>query len=163
LSDLPETLMKTLMLLAVGLTCLGTAGVLRAAPVVSHFPQHGLGPFLASHFDLASIRSSFGPRRNRPGQRTLADFGMTPTTATDNDLIYDVPGDWYVRMQVTGRRDVNGDGVEDLEVCLTDRAQNGGTYSSVQGLVITRYTGETYALALSFSASYEVCKHAAGN
>jgi hypothetical protein len=29
--------------------------------------------------------------------------------------------------------------------------------------VITRYTGETYALALSFSASDEVCGCAAGN
>lgn len=155
--------MKTLMLLAAGLTCLGPAGVLRAAPVVSHFPQQGLGPFLASHFDLASIRSSFGPRRDRRGQRTLAHFDLTPTTATDNDLIYDVPGDWYVRMQVMGRRDVNGDGVEDLEVCLTDRAQNGGTYRSVQGLVITRYASDTYALALSFTASGEVCGGASGN
>ena len=153
----------TLMLLAVGLTSLGAVGVLRAAPVISHFPQQGLGLFLASHFDLASIRSSFGPRRDRRGQRTLDDFGMTPTKATDNDLIYDVPGDWYVRMQVTGRRDVNGDGIEDLEVCLTDRAQNGGTYRSVQGLVITRYASDTYALALGFSASDEVCGGAAGN
>lgn len=149
--------MKTPVLLAIVVTCLGAPGALYAAPVVSHFPQQGLGPFLASHFDLASIRSSFGPRRDRRGQRTLADFGMTPTTVLDNDLIYDVPGDWYLRMQVTGRRDVNGDGVEDLEVCFTDLAQNGGTYRSVQGLVITRYASDAYALALSFSANDEVC------
>jgi hypothetical protein len=155
--------MKTSILLAAGLICLGAAGVLRAAPVVSHFPPQGLGSFLASHFDLASIRSSFGPRRDRRGQRTLADFGMTPTTVKDTDLIYDVPGDWYVRMQVMGRRDVNGDGVEDLEVCFTDHAQNGGTYRSVQGLVITRYASDAYALALSFSASDEVCGGAAAD
>lgn len=149
--------MKTPMVLAIVVICLGAPGALRAAPVVSHFPQQGLGPFLASHFDLASIRSSFGPRRDRHAQRTLADFGMTPTTALDNDLIYDVPGDWYVRMQVTGRRDVNGDGIEDLEVCFTDIAQNGGTYRSMQGLVITRYASDAYALALSFSASDAVC------
>lgn len=49
--------MKTLMVLAAGLTCLGAARALRAAPVVNHFPQQALCPFLANHFDLASIRS----------------------------------------------------------------------------------------------------------
>ena len=146
-----------MLFLAAGLTCLGATGGLGTAPVVSHFPQHGLGVFLANHFDLASIRSAFGPRRDRHGQRTWADFGMPPTTATDTDLIYDVPGDWYVRLQVTGRRDVNGDGIEDLEVCFTDLAQNGGTYRSVKGLVITRYASDTHALALSFGTSDEVC------
>jgi len=144
---------------AAGMACL-LAGPVQATPVVSHFPQQNLGLFLAGHFDLVSIRSSFGPRRL--AQRTFADFGMTPTTATETELVFDMPGDWYYRLAIVGRRDVNGDGVEDLEACFTDRAQNGGTYASAQGLVITRYEAHGYALALSFSAADHVCRVSTG-
>lgn len=130
----------------------------RAAPAASYFPQQNLGLFLAGKFDLASIRSSFGPKR-LPALRTFSDFGMKPTEATDNVLVFESPGDWRYELRIVGRRDVNGDGIEDLEVCFTDRALNGGTYDTSKGLLITRYSAEGYAIALSYSLDDSVCEN----
>jgi len=129
-----------------------------AAPVVSYFPKQNLGQFLADKFDLASIRSSFGPRR-LPALRTFSDFGMKPTKATENVLVFESPGDWRYELRIVGRRDVNGDGIEDLEVCFTDRALNGGTYNTSKGLLITRYSADGYAIALSYSLDDGVCEN----
>lgn len=131
-------------------------GYAQAAPLVSFLPHKNLGQFLAEKFDLASIRSSFGPRRS-PGLRTFADFGMKPSKATDDYLVFDTPGEWFYELKVLSRRDVNRDGIEDLEVCFVDRAQNGGTYHTSSGLLLTRYSADGYAVALSFSLNDDVC------
>ena len=133
------------------------AGAAEAAPLVSHFPKKDLGLFLADKFDLASIRSSFGPRRN-PALRTFADFGMKPSKATEDVLIFNTPDDWTYELKIVARRDVNNDGIEDLEVCFTDRALNGGSYDASKGLLITRYSAEAYAVALSYSLGDGACQ-----
>ncbi len=129
-----------------------------AAPVASYFPKQNLGQFLAEKFDLSSIRSSFGPRRS-PALRTFSDFGMKPTMSTDSVLVFESPGNWRYELNVVGRRDVNGDGIEDLEVCFIDRALNGGTYNTSKGLLITRYSPDGYAIALSYSLDDGVCEN----
>lgn len=83
--------------------------------VVSYFPQKALGLFLAANYDLASIRSSFGPRRT-PVLRTFADFGMKPSTATENALILDESGGWLYALKIVGRRDVNRFALKMVEV-----------------------------------------------
>jgi hypothetical protein len=118
-------------------------------PTVTFFPQHGLGQFLAENFDLASIRSSFGPRRSRE-QRTFAHFKLKPSVASDDNVEFE-SDTWFYQLRVKRRADINGDGVEDLEVCFQDRALGGPTYQSQQGLLITRYSSSQYAVALSFS------------
>lgn len=127
-----------------------------AAPVVSYFPDRDVGQFLADKFDLASIRSSLGPRRSS-AQRTFADLGIKPSTVTKDAVVFLSEGDWYYELRVVGRRDVNGDGVEDLEVCFYDRALNGGSYDTAEGLLITRYSKNSYALALSYSLGDGKC------
>ena len=131
------------------LCCLALAGSVQAAPVVSHFPQQGLGQFLAEQFDLASIRSSFGPRRTLD-QRTFADFQLKPTRVT-NTLVEFAHPDWFYQMVVTERRDINRDGVEDLAVCFTDKAKNGGSYDTRRSLLVTRFSPDAHAVALSFA------------
>jgi hypothetical protein len=128
----------------------------QAAPPISHFPQQRLEKFLAEKFDLASIRSSFGPRRTS-AQRTFSDMGLKPSKADQHILEFDAPGDWFYSVKILGRRDVNNDGIEDLELCFTDRAQNGGSYSTVQGLVVTRYVPDGYAVALSYALDHKDC------
>lgn len=149
--------MKYLHFFKSGLVFLALMSAAEAAPLVSHFPKKELESFLAKQFDLASIRSSFGPRRT-PAQRTFADLGMKPSKASGNQLVFDSPGDWHYEMRIVGRRDVNRDGIEDLEVCFIDRALNGGTYHTSKALLITRYSAETYALALSFSLREDACE-----
>jgi len=82
---------------------------------------------------------------------------MKPSQATEDALVFNAPGEWRYELKVVARRDVNSDGIEDLEVCFTDRALNGGSYDSSQALLITRYTAEAYAVALSFRLNDGVC------
>lgn len=149
--------MKRRSLLSWGAACLVLASPAHAAEPVSYFPKSGLGQFLAQNFDLASIRSSLGPRRT-PAQRTFADFGMKPSKATDETLVFDQAGHWLYQMDIVGRRDVNGDGIEDLEVCFLDRARNGGSYHASQGLLVSRYSADSYALALNFKLQDGLCR-----
>lgn len=131
--------------------------VVEAAPLVSYFPKKDLSLFLVEKFDLASIRSSFGPRRS-PALRTFADFDMKPSKATEDALVFETPGRWLYELKIVGRRDVNGDGIEDLEVCFVDQALNGGTYLTSSGLLVTRYSADGYAVALNYSLSDGVCQ-----
>lgn len=155
-SSLEQKDQMNIRIIACSVLCLTVMGTVHAAPLVSYFPKKDLGMFLAAKFDLASIRSSFGPRRT-PALRTFADFGMKPSTATETALVFDEPDRWLYELRIVGRRDVNGDGIEDLEVCFVDRAQNGGTYNATKGLLITRFSASGYALALSFSLHNAAC------
>lgn len=56
---------------------------------------------------------------------------------------------WVYALRVLRRADINGDGLEDLEVCFTDRSK-GGTYSARQSLLVTRYSASAYAVALNY-------------
>lgn len=150
--------MKNFHFVSIGLVYFLMMSTVQAAPLVSYFPKQDLGRFLADKFDLASIRSSFGPRRG-PAQRTFSDFGMKPSKATEDLLEFESPGDWLYQLKVVRRGDVNGDGIEDLEVCFIDRALNDGTYNTSEGLLITRYSADSYAVALSFSLEDGVCQN----
>jgi len=137
-------LLRLAVITAVAALSIGPAS---AAAPASFFPQRDLGKFLADNFDLASIRSSFGPRRT-VDKRTFADFGLAPTRSGDDVVEFDGER-WFYQLRVLRRADVNGDGIEDLEVCFTDKAK-GGSYDVRKGLLISRYSDETYAVALSF-------------
>ena len=146
--------MKTFCLLASSLSCLMLAPAAQAAPLTTHFPATGLGNFLAEKFDLASIRSSFGPRRT-PAMRIFADLGIKPSRATDDTVTFEREN-WFHELTVVERRDVNGDGIEDLQVCFVDRALGGPNYHASKGLLVTRYAPDGYALALGFEVD-EAC------
>ena len=128
----------------------------QAATVESYFPTKDLGRFLSEKFDLATIRSSFGPRRT-PAKRTFADFEMKPSQLAEDFVVFLIPGDWLYELRVVARGDFNRDGIEDLKVCFVDRALNGGTYHAAQGLLLTRYSGNAYVIALSYSLDDGVC------
>jgi hypothetical protein len=91
---------KYLLLLTILLNFAAT-GFVEAGPLVSHFPKNDLGRFLAEKFDLASIRSSFGPRRS-PGQRTFSDFGMKPAKVGE-DFVQFESADWFYELRVARR------------------------------------------------------------
>jgi hypothetical protein len=148
--------MKYIRFVSSVLTCIVLASTCQAAPITSYFPGKDLGKFLAEKFDLATIRSSFGPRRTT-AQHTFADFGMKPSTVTADSVVFLNPGDWLYELHVVGRKDINGDGLEDLEVCFIDRALNGGSYNAAQGVLVTRYSADSYAVALSFSLEDGLC------
>ncbi|MFC5459967.1 hypothetical protein [Massilia niabensis] len=141
--------MKTCHALAGSLCCLIWTTAAQAAPLTTYFPPTGLGSFLAEKFDLASIRSSIGPRRT-PALRTFSDLGLKPNKATDDSVSFEREN-WFHELRIVERGDVNGDGIEDLKACFVDRAVSGPTYHATKGLLITRYAPDAYAVALSFS------------
>ncbi len=138
--------MKKLIALAVLATLSATAS--SAVPVVSHFPAQALGELLARQFDLASVRSSFGPKRS-PGKNTFAALGLTPSLAQEDKVVFDSP-QWYYSMTVLRRGDFNNDGIEDLEVCFVDRARQ-GSYNAQRALLVTRYQPNAMLVALAYS------------
>lgn len=121
-----------------------------AQPLVSFFPNRGLGDFLVKNFDLASIRSSFGPRRT-PATRTFAAFDMGPTKATEEILEFE-DASWFYGIRILRRADINGDGIEDLEICFIDKAKE-GNYDAQQALLVTRYSASAYAVALNYEVN----------
>jgi hypothetical protein len=124
-----------------------------AAPVANHvrsyFPAKALPAFLVKNLDIASFRNSLGPKRQ--GERTFAELGITPTKIGPDVVEFDSP-DWYYRIRVLRREDINRDGIEDLELCFTDRAKQ-GSYSTQQPLLVTKYSSSMLATALSYEVS----------
>ncbi|MDL2357734.1 MAG: hypothetical protein QFF03_20980 [Pseudomonadota bacterium] len=143
MNGLSMHLFRSTLLIAALCTGAGAA----AADVKSYFPVRDLGRFLVANFDVASIRSSLGPRRS-PAQRTFASLGELPTKVSEDLVEFDRP-DWYYAIRILRRADINNDGIEDLEVCFIDQPR-GATYHSQQALLITRYSDSSLAVALKF-------------
>jgi hypothetical protein len=123
-----------------------------AAPVTSYFPRERLGELLARHFDLATIRSSLGPKRS-PGANTFALLGITPSTTDNISAVFDTEI-WYYSITVLRRGDINKDGIEDLELCFVDRVkQKYHGYNSQQALLVSRYTPDGNIVALAYSVT----------
>lgn len=113
----------------------------------SFLPPTDIGVFLSRQLDLASFRNSLGPKRSST-QRTFAALGIEPTKVTENGAEFDSDY-WYYSIQVLRRADLNGDGIEDLELCFTDQAKH-GTYLSQEPLLVTRYSASGLVVALHF-------------
>jgi hypothetical protein len=80
---------------------------------------------------------------------------MKPSKVTDDTVTFEQEN-WFYALTIVERRDVNGDGIEDLKACFVDRAVGGPSYHATKGLLITRYTPDAYAVALSFGVD-EAC------
>jgi len=141
--------MKPLRNLAVLFSCLACVGAVAAQRVMqmrSFFPRKEVAASLVSSLDIASFRSSLGPRRG--SKRTFAELGMVPSKVTESAIEFE-DADWYYGIRVLQRSDSNNDGVEDLEVCFTDRAKQ-GSYSTQQPMLVTKYSASSLAVALAY-------------
>lgn len=118
--------------------------------LVSHIPESGAPEFLFNNLDIATFRSSLGPRRTQ-SDRTFASLSPPPTTITA-DYVEIREDNWVRRLTIVDRGDFNKDGIEDLVVCFDDRAI-GATYRSTQLLYVTRYSDASMAIALDYSLS----------
>lgn len=114
----------------------------------SFIPKEKAGEFVAAKLDLTTFRNSFGPRR-APGLIHFADFGMKPKTATDEKVEFD-DEEWSHAISIVSRRDVNGDGLEDLVITYSEQAKK-GSYRDSQKLLITRYSEGGNLIALAYS------------
>lgn len=137
-------------LLIVALTTVAFTAYAKPSLSQSFFPKKDVAQFLAQNLDLSTFRNSLGPRRTET-QRTFAALGILPTQVQADEVVME-SNEWFYSLRILRRADINGDGLEDFEVCFTDRAKQ-GTYSAQQALLVTRYSTSSYAVALKFEVS----------
>jgi hypothetical protein len=65
-------------------------------------------------------------------------------------LQFDSP-EWFYGIEIKDRQDYNGDGIEDLALCFTDKSKK-GSYSTQDSLLVTRYSETGFLIALGFEA-----------
>lgn len=85
---------------------------------------------IAAQLDMTSFRNSTGPRR-QDGLVTPADYGFTEIETGDGIVTLTRPDEsWLLSLRLL-------DDAEPLAVCITDRAQNGGSYFTVTAYALT--------------------------
>ncbi|MEK0450853.1 MAG: hypothetical protein RL088_3121 [Verrucomicrobiota bacterium] len=122
-------------------------------PMQSFIPKSKVAEFVVANLDLASFRNSFGPRRE-PGQHHFEDFGIKPTSTAELKAELDTKNWWY-SIEVLGRRDFNGDGVEDLEIRFIDNGKGSASYRSSTRYVVTKYSENSRLVAIAYEPNPE--------
>ncbi len=120
------------------------------AQTVSYIPSEGLEQFIVERLDLTTFRNSLGPAR-RPGMRHFSDMGLTPTEMSEGRVVFETES-WFYCVDVVERRDVNGDGIEDLLIRFTDDSI-GGTYLTVYVYLLTCLSEDSDLVALAYGPS----------
>jgi len=86
-----------------------------------------------ARLDVTSFPNSIGPRRQK-GKKTFADYGFKRVTMTRNgaDLIqaFGDNDDWLMSIEVLRASS------SEILICLQDKAENGGTYNSVEPISV---------------------------
>lgn len=125
----------------------GSLSVHAQTGLVSHFSTTKVLEQILEEFDLASIRSSFGPRRDAQ-HRTFKSFQLKTRMLDANTMILEDDSFSY-RLQLLSRRDINRDGVEDLEICFSEKAKM-GSYDTQKPILVTKYAATGFAIALEY-------------
>lgn len=136
-----RTLIK-LFLLLVATSAVAKESSIKSFLSTSHLPEQ-----LVTDLDLASFRNSLAPRRDLQ-HRNLSAFHLKKTVVDANTIVLE-DSDWSYTLRIIRRGDINGDGVEDVEVCFTDKAKQ-ASYDAQQPLLITKYSNSSMAVALKF-------------
>jgi hypothetical protein len=149
------TLWKHLTFAAAGVMLVVTSwSVLAAEPVSRSWPDRQLAKFVFELLDISSFRNSTGPRR-KSGQRHFSDIGIRPDKFTDTVASSDDGGQWFYQVRILGKADYNKDGVQDVAICFSDAATNGGSYRTTNHYVLQLLDGRAVALAFTEDAIAE--------
>ena len=116
-----------------------------------------------THLDLTTFRNSTGGQRN-PVNHFFSGLGIHPTRRSDSVATHDGE-EWRYTVHVLARRDFNGDGVEEVAICFTDQARNGGTYNAQSPLLLQLVDRRAIALGFEIDgmAEAETCPRAPQN
>ncbi len=140
--------MSKFRLIIISLSVAASANATSASTTIrSFFPTKSAALFLVKNLDLTTFRNSLGPRRIE-SVKTFETLGILPTRVRHDEVILE-DDDWFYSLRILRRDDINGDGLEDIEVCFTDRAKV-GSYNSQQSILVTRYSASSNAVALKF-------------
>lgn len=57
---------------------------------------------------------------------------------------------WFYKVTIVRVKDVNRDGIEDIEICFQEKSRE-GTYSAQSPLLITQFSESSRLVALAYS------------
>ena len=117
---------------------------------LSYIPFEGLEQFIVERLDLTTFRNSLGPLRSA-GMRHFSDMGLIPTEISEGRIVFETEF-WYYCLEVLERRDVNGDGIEDLLIRFTDDSIE-GTYLTVYVYLMTCFSEDSDLIAIAYGPS----------
>ncbi len=116
---------------------------------LSYLPKSHIEQFVVQNFDITSIRASTGPKRQL-GDRHFSNLGVRVARIETNHIALNLDG-WRYDIRILERRDINGDGIEDIAICFTDDGRDaGGSYYTVDPYVLTRYSRNGPLIAIAF-------------
>lgn len=115
----------------------------------SAWPEQDLAAFIFRNLDLSTFRNSTGPKRT--DETSFPELGISMTSATPDIAEHNGP-DWLYRLEILRRQDFNGDGYEEVAVCFSDFAQNGGSYATRTPLTLINRNGRVIAIDFEVSS-----------
>ncbi len=113
-------------------------------------PSEDLEEFIVERLDLTTFRNSLGPARS-PGMRYFSDMGLIPTEISEGRIVFETES-WYYCIELVERRDVNHDGIEDLQICFTDDSIH-GTYYVKYIYLLTCLSDDSDLIAIAYGPS----------
>ncbi len=132
--------------------CLLLSGTSAASDyaTISYMPSEDLEEFIVERLDLTTFRNSLGPARS-PGMRYFSDMGLIPTEISEGRIVFETES-WYYCIELVERRDVNHDGIEDLQICFTDDSIH-GTYYVKYIYLLTCLSDDSDLIAIAYGPS----------
>ena len=117
----------------------------------SFIPKKNLECFVYNKLNISTFRTSFDAQRRR-GVRHFAGLGAKATQLSDNMIKVAGKG-WRFSIHILERRDVNGDGIEDLLVQYEDLAED-GSHKGSGYLLLSRFSAKGKLIALAYEPDF---------
>jgi hypothetical protein len=125
-------------------------------PLTSFLPKGPLEQFVISQFDVRTINSSVNVGREIYQARLLElGYRPLPRQRPSDPLVLDSPTG-TITISLFERGDHNFDDIEDILVCLNDRAKD-GRFNATQPLILQKYSDNTPLVALAVGVDDARC------
>lgn len=135
--------MRIILLFFIGLTFTNFA-----YSKVRYFPESQLPKYIYEKLDVSTFRNSFGPKRTEK-DRYFTDLGLPMDEVSEDFFTLDSKS-WFYKVTIVRVKDVNRDGIEDIEICFQEKSRE-GTYSAQSPLLITQFSESSRLVALAYS------------
>ena len=135
--------MRIILLFFIGLTFTNFA-----YSEVRYFSESDLPKYVYEKLDVSTFRNSFGPKRTKE-DRYFTDLGLAIGEVGEDFFTLD-SNSWFYKVTIVRVKDVNRDGIEDIEICFQEKSRE-GTYSAQAPLLITQFSESSNLVALGYS------------
>ncbi len=125
-------------------------------PLTSFLPKGPLEQFVVAQFDVRTINSSMNVGREIYQARIMElGYRPLPRQRPADPLVLDSPTG-TITLSLFERGDHNSDGIEDILICLNDRAKD-GSFHATQPLILQKYSEDSPLVALAVGVDDTRC------